>query len=119
MKSQLVPSKIISHGRTYTKQTHIANQFNEYFINVCPNLASNIHQNQVSDNVLPTNLTHTIFLSPVNPNQVSSALSRLDGKKATIDILNHLLKLTSLSLSIPLTKMYNESIELQVQSYAK
>ena len=72
-------------------------------------MASNIHQ--VSDNVLPTNLTHTIFLSSVNPNQVSSAISRFDCKKATIDIPNHLLKLTSLSLSIPLTKIYNESIE--------
>ena len=43
--------------------------------------------------------------------QVELALSGLDRHKATIDIPNYLIKITSNLLSTPLTNLFNESIE--------
>ena len=90
----------------------IVNQFNEYSINIGPNLASTIHSSIKPDAFLPATHSSSFFLSPVDSAQVVElALSGLDRHKATIDIPNYLIKIASNLLSTPLTNLFNESIE--------
>ena len=106
-----MPAKFHYNGKTYTDKHDIVNQFNEYFINIGPNLASTIHSSIKPDAFLPATHSSIFFLSPVDSAQVELALSGLDRHKATIDILNHLIKIASNLLSTPLTNLFNESIE--------
>ena len=94
---------------TLTNMT--VNQFNEYFINIGPNLASTIHSSIKPDAFLPATHSSSFFLSTVDSAQVELALSGLDRHKATIDIPNYLIKIASNLLSTPLTSLFNESIE--------
>ena len=80
------------------------NQFNEYFINIGPNLGSTIHSSTKHDPFLPANHSSSFFLSSVDSAQVELALSGLDRHKATIKIACNL-------LSTPFTNLVNESIE--------
>ena len=58
-KGHTVPA----NGKTYTDKHDIVNQFNEYFINIGPNLASTIHSSIKADAFLPA--THSsIFFFP-------------------------------------------------------
>ena len=41
-KRQMSPSRIIMNNKTFTNKSDIAEQFNKYFISVCPSLASTI-----------------------------------------------------------------------------
>ena len=106
-----VPAKLHYNGKTYTDKHDIVNQFNEYFINNGPNLASTIHSSIKPDAFLPATHSSSFFLSPVDSAQVELALSGLDRHKATIDIPNYLIKIASNLLSTPLTNLFNESIE--------
>ena len=75
-------------------------------------MASHLNtQNLNSDVFLPPNFSSSFILSPVDQSQVNAILSSLSSNKASFDIPNHFLKLVSHSLSIPLTQLYNESIE--------
>ena len=110
-KGHTVPAKLQYKGKTYTDKHDIVNQFNEYFKNIGPNLASTIHSRIKTDAFLPATHSSSFFLSPVNSAQVELALSGLDRHKATIDIPNYLIKIASNLLSTPLTNVFNESIE--------
>ena len=110
-KGHTVPAKLHNNGKTYTDKHDIVNQFNEYFINIGPNLASTIHSSIKPDAFLPATHSSSFFLSPVDSAQVELALSGLDRHKATIDIPNYLIKIASNLLSTPLTSLFNESIE--------
>ena len=62
-KGHTVPAKLHNNGKTYTDKHDIVNQFNEYFINIGPNLASTIHSSIKADAFLPA--THSsIFFFP-------------------------------------------------------
>ena len=110
-KGHTVPAKLHYNGKTYTDKHDIVNQFNEYFINIGPNLASTIHSSIKPDAFLPATHSSSFFLSTVDSAQVELALSGLDRHKATIDIPNYLIKIASNLLSTPLTSLFNESIE--------
>ena len=49
-KGQTIPNKILADNRIYTKQSDIAERFNNYFVNIGPELASKIADN----NICPT-----------------------------------------------------------------
>ena len=97
--------------KPYTDKHDIVNQFNEYIINIGPNLASTIHSSIKPDAFLPATHSSSFFLSPVDSAQIELALSGLDRHKATIDIPNYLIKIASNLLSTPLTNLFNESIK--------
>ena len=104
-KGHTVPAKLHYNGKTYTDKHDIVNQFNEYFINIGPNLASTIHSSIKPDAFLPATHSSSFFLSTVDSAQVELALSGLDRHKATIDIPNYLIKIASNLLSTPLTSL--------------
>ena len=64
-RGHTVPAKLHYNGNTYTDKHDIVNQFNEYFINIGPNLASTIHSSIKPDAFLPATHSSSFFLSPV------------------------------------------------------
>ena len=55
-------------------------------------------------------------MSTVTESQVSSLFKALDVNKSSIDIPNKLIKLAAEPLSVPFTKIYNQSIEIGIVS---
>ena len=81
-KGHTVPAKLHYNGKTYTDKHDIVNQFNEYFINIGPNLASTIHSSIKPDASSQQLIVLVFFLSPVDSAQVELAPSGLDRHKA-------------------------------------
>ena len=104
----------LQYGQTCTNKHNIGNQFNEYFINIGPNLASTIHSSIKPEAFLPANHSSSFFfLSPVNSAQIELAHSGFGRHKANIDIPHYLIKIASNLLSIPLT-VFNNSVESRI-----
>ena len=63
-KRHTVPAKLHYNRKTYTDKHDIVNQFNEYFINIGPNLASTIHSSIKPDAFLPATHSSSFFFLP-------------------------------------------------------
>ena len=110
-KGQSYPTRIIHNNKVYTKRTDIAELFNNYFVNIGPTLAKDINDSNVNcTQYTSCSPSNSFLLMPVTESQVMTLLSNLSENKACIEIPNKLIKLASGPLSIPLTKLYNESI---------
>lgn len=111
-KSQLPISKIMRNNRTYTRRIDIANQLNEHFINVGPNLAKQIPSTTICPTDYITNSPTTSFMmSPVSVNEVTNLFKSLDDNKSSIGVPNKLIKIAAKQLAMPFTYIYNESFE--------
>ena len=110
-KGQTIPNKILADNRIYTKQSDIAERFNNYFVNIGPELASKIADN----NICPTQFinkspTSSFNLCPVTEPQVFTLLSGLNERKSYTNIPIKLIKMASGLLTSPFRKIFNESI---------
>lgn len=110
-KNQMSPTRIIQGGRTFTNQNEIAEMFNNYFVNVGPNLAKKFPDiTQNSTQYINFSSPNSFFLNPVTETQVSTLFASLDANKSCMNIPISCIKIASHSLSIPFTRIYNESI---------
>ena len=85
---------------------------NSFFVNIGPNLANSIlqsHDINATDYIQCPNVNRFAF-HPVTENEVSSLFGNLKTNKASVDVPNRLIKLVSVSLAVPFTKIYNESL---------
>lgn len=115
MKGQSIPTRLIRNNKIYTSKLDIAEQFNEHFINVGPNLASKIqNNNQDPIKYISKSPMGSFFLSPICPETVSKIFSSLDVKKSSLDVPNKIVKLAKEPLSIIFADIFNKSIELGV-----
>ena len=110
-KGQSYPARIIYNKKAFTQQADIAELFNNYFVNVGPTLARKIK----SDNMDPTQYisstpVNSFFLAPVTEAQVLTLFAGLKENKACLNVPSKLIRLASGPLSVPFTKIYNESI---------
>lgn len=107
----ITPSRIVGNNKIYTDNSDICEQFNQYFINVGPQLASTIPQNNENpmEYIKKTPL-FSFVMSPVTDAQVSRLFSNLDEQKASLDIPSKLIKIAAKPLSKPLAFIYNQSI---------
>ena len=111
-KGQTTISTIQRNNKTYTAPTDIANQFNEHFTNVGPNLARLIdHTNEDPCKYISNSPSSSFYLKPVSQELVKQHLSELNESKSTIGIPNKLLKLAANEICIPLQVIYNKSIQ--------
>ena len=78
----ITPSRIVGNNKIYTSKADIREQFNQYFINVGPQPASTIPQNNENpkENIKKTPLS-SFVMSPVTEAQVSRLFSNLDVQK--------------------------------------
>ena len=111
-KGQATPLRIVRNNKTYTNNDDIADQFNKHFINVSLNLASRTaNSNENPTQYISFSPTNSFVMSTVTETQVSSLFITLEVNKSSIDIPNKLIKRAAEPLSVPFTKIYNQSIE--------
>lgn len=100
------------NNRVYTDKTDIADQFNKHFVNVGPNLAQKIgHCERNPTQYIKSTPENSFVLSCVTETQVCSLFKCLNDHKSSLDIPNKLIKIAAQPLSLPLTYIYNQSIE--------
>lgn len=111
-KGQTLPTRLIRNNKTYTNQLEVANQFNDFFVNVGPSLARQIPTipNNNPTQFIDQSPSSSFFISPVTEYEVHQLFSSLSENKASIDIPNKLIKIASKPLSKPFTLIYNESV---------
>ena len=90
----------------------ISNKFNDFFINIGPTLAKSIPcVNESPLSYLGNRLTESIYLAPVNENEIGQLIKSLKDTTAGFDDLNSMcLKISSRFLLKPLTHICNLSI---------
>ena len=89
----------------------IANGFNEYFINVGPNLAKKIKENpdMTFDNYLTSNYPNSMFLDPITENELVIEINSMNPNKSPghDDISIQIVKSHAKEVSKPLTHIFN------------
>ena len=81
----LLGNEFEKNGEPITGNENIANEFNNYFVNVGPSLADNIpatdiHFSQyLSDS---NNVKHSLFLNPVTEDEIVQVVAQLKPKKS-------------------------------------
>ena len=78
------PTTFESNGKLFTESLYMANQFNDYFINIGPSLAANIDVSQQNSHkdYLDTSLNHTFNFELINENQVLKIIDSLPNKSS-------------------------------------
>lgn len=108
------PNSFISNGRLTRNTTDIVNGFNDFFVNVGPNLAKNIRvpngNTSVLDFLQNTN-TNTMFLPGVEEQEVMNIVNGCKNKKSTgydnVDMI--IVKKVISNVVIPFTHICNKS----------
>ena len=111
LKSEL-PDHFKENETVITDPAEISNKFNEYFINVGPNLASKIPVSDMNfSNYLGERSIKSIFFDPVTENEVEVEIRKLKENKSCghDDIPPKLVKNISKYIIKPLAYIYNQS----------
>lgn len=110
-KGQVNLTKITRNNQTYTKKIDIANQLNDHFINVGPNLANAINKTYENPTKYISNSpVNSFVMSTVTSKKVQELFSRLDDNKSSLNVPNKLIRIAAKQLSSPFTQIFNESI---------
>ena len=72
------------NGIKITENKEIANEFNEFFVNVGANLAKNINDRDTdikyNEYLKDINKEKTMFVTPTTENEISNIVAKFDGK---------------------------------------
>lgn len=109
------PCKFLINGTYVTDKQDIANQFNEYFTHIGPNMSSNIilPQNQSFEDYLQTPTHQNFVFEKVDQDTVSNIIDKLKPKASSgVDcVSSKLLKFIKNVIVAPLTLIVNQTIE--------
>ena len=96
----------VIHGKK-----EIANRFNNYFVNIGPDLASKIPPNSVHfNNYMPQNNPNSFYLSPVNKEEVTKIINNLNNGSPGYDGINARALQSVISyINDPITRICNMS----------
>ena len=77
-----IPNEFISDEKIVKGRKEIANGFNDFFVNIGPNLAGNIKEHNDIDvtNYMSESNNNTMFLSPVDENEVTNIVRNCKNK---------------------------------------
>ena len=104
---------LVNNSKMYDKKCS-ANEFNKFFINIGPDLTSNIQQPRDISfaNYLTDNFPHTFSFTPVTSNMVTEIINKLHSKSSTgfDSVSTILLKKVKNELVEILTLIINQSI---------
>ena len=100
------------NGETTTDKTKIATGFNKYFVNIGPNLASDIPQdNKSSTTYMENPILESMVITPVVEEEVQSVIKSLKDSSAGWDaIFSWVIKTTHSSFIVSLTHIMNMSL---------
>lgn len=108
------PSKFFIDNKSVTDTNTIAEQFNKFFINIGPKLATEIGNSPCSfDSYLTEPVPPTFEFEPVSERNVSDAIKRLSNKTSFgfDEISSKLLKISHNALLCPLTTIINQCLK--------
>ena len=84
---------LINNGSEFSSEYDIANQFNQHFINVGPNLANTItNTNENPTSYISNSPVSSFVMSPITQTEVLNLFLTLDSAKASFDIPNSMIK---------------------------
>ena len=111
-KSELSPKFFLINGNNISNYNIIVNEFNKYYTEIGPKLASNISipENQCFKNCLPLRQSNTYHFKSVSDNDIIKVIDSLKLKTSYgIDqISNKLLKYLKNELSSPISRIINQ-----------
>lgn len=102
----------INDDDVLTDSTGIANSFNDYFVNIGPKLANSLHDCKVDySDFLKNGVDKSMFLMPVNDEEVYSIVQKLDSKKSAghDGVGARIVKKTICNIVTPLVSIFNTS----------
>ena len=102
----------LSNGSVTTDKMSVSEHFNDFFINIGPNLAKSIpHVKRMPMSYLGDALQETIFLEPVTCDEINSIVSNLKNNATGSDDISAVyLKMSLPSIANPLVYICNMSI---------
>ena len=107
------PNYFIINGTPVSDQTTIANEFNKYFTNIGPSLASQINYpvGKSSKDYLLTPTPHNFSFGKVNSDSIKEIINKLKNKSTSgwDKLSNKLLKLIKDDIAEPLTVIINQT----------
>lgn len=117
-KQQKVQSQFVnSDGEKITNPQTISNDFNDFFVNIGPKLASEIKSNGKDYyDYMNSPLQNSCFMSPITEDEVVKVISKFDQNKSPghDNIGNYIVKRVANEISKPLTIIFNQSISTGV-----
>jgi len=103
------PKNLISNDILISNEKDIANEFNNYFVNIAKNLKSDLSPSSICNNITNKIIQNSIYLPPVNEIEIIKIINNLTNKKSTgldsITIIS--IKLTKFIIAKPLTFIIN------------
>lgn len=109
-----LPSHFIINNNLTSNQQEIANGFNNFLVKIGKSISDNMEQvNSHYSRHLKGKQTKNFFLGPITPGDIINTASKLKPKQSTgqDNISNKLLKNTIEEISVPLTHIFNLSLE--------
>ena len=110
--SSELPDNFMKDDNIITDSNEIANNFNDYFVNVGPKLADKIPPSNVNfSSYLPASNQDSIFLDPITENEVKIEIDQLNvNKSGGYDEMSPtVIKAISNIVVKPLTYIYNKT----------
>lgn len=107
------PSTFIYKGRTVSGNVNIASCFNNFYVNIANELASNIPTTDISPNkYLKNKINSSIFLKPVTEDEVIKIVNKFKSKssKDYDDVSMRTVKKLIYSIKLPLAHVFNLSL---------
>ena len=104
----------MQNNKTLKRDQEIANEFNDYFVNIGPNLAESIPSLNNSENVNRlVNFPNSFILIPTTPNEIISIIEKFKPKtsKGHDNISNKIIKQTGAQIATALSHIINLSFE--------
>ena len=78
-------------------------------------MASSINNTNIEPtSYIRTSPVHSLVISPLNGGQVLKQFAALDGSKASLDIPNNLIKMSTPIIAPVFTQIHNKSIEVGI-----
>ena len=112
-KRHLPQCKFQSESGVVTDPQEISNKFNEFFVNVGPKLASEIHNDGKNYyDYLHSMTSSNMYLAPVVESDITKIVNKFDSNKSAgyDSIGNHIIKTVCNEILEPLTTIFNLSI---------
>jgi exonuclease III len=107
------PEFFLHNDNHVTNPQNIANEFNNFYVNLGPQLAQNIPQNQANPEPINSiNIPHSFFFTPVTPVEILQIVHNMKPKTSSgfDNISPKLTKQTILSIVDPLCHIMNLSL---------
>ena len=112
-KSNTYSEKFVSNNSTITCPKEIATEFNRYFANIGPSLASTIqHSGKNYSSYLQNSNSKTCFFKPTDEAEITKLIKKLGSRKSAghDGIKSDVIKMVANEISYPLKLLFNKSL---------